>query len=677
MNIIELGTPIAENYFKRIQSLKNVFINKDEILNKSESFLDLNEQEFEDLVNKGETEIYTLQDLKQYVSDVCDSKDEKLIEKAKKDINKLQKVTKTVMRGGKSVNMTYYVKPKEAEVQKQKKGEEQQGDKSGKKPEMTQQTVNGMFIQAIKNGISKQGLQEAEHHYSELSHINKIRFEREWEKTMGEKYKKETVYGGETKDSDVSKDKPKKRESNKMDSKEKKRINNNINNMSLAHLYREDNNLYRDKVEQSERHKIYVDHIKNMSNEDFNEMITKKHISRLKRSMMSRLDNTKEQSEKVDKDINDMITYAKKIRGETKDRKEEQKTPQKKQKRNVKDMDVKVDNEGNVTYHKRDSSLKKEEKHPLALNPKELEIKKDTKTLKREVKSYNEAKNNSYKKTYNEVAKLIGATSDSPNSGILNGEFNFINHLLNQDDSKNFKEELRDNKDYSKKFEHVLKNYDSYRTKVKQILKENEVGVPKELNKLYDKYGIDNSFLLEEKLQSLTEVKDYEKQFKSVKGIQKHKTSDYLKDLGINEKQHSVFSDFLGAKVKEINTEGDINEEKYGQLLSSLKNYAINHGTSDIDDYKITKFVTNTGQKFMVVDAGRASSILTPDSKINGDIKKSESTKELITEHKRLVKVLDSDSHKDDKKEAKKQKKELKQLQKQEEVQKAFDILGI
>jgi len=42
---------------------------------------------------------------------------------------------------------------------------------------------------------------------------------------------------------------------------------------------------------------------------------------------------------------------------------------------------------------------------------------------------------------------------------------------------------------------------------------------------------------------------------------------------------------------------------------------------------------------------------------------KGESTEELITEHKKLVKVLESPSHKDDKDEAKKQKKELKEYE--------------
>lgn len=52
---------------------------------------------------------------------------------------------------------------------------------------------------------------------------------------------------------------------------------------------------------------------------------------------------------------------------------------------------------------------------------------------------------------------------------------------------------------------------------------------------------------------------------------------------------------------------------------------------------------------------------LLPGDEIAGD-KDSESDAELIEEHERLVDVLDSPSHEDDKEEAKRQKKELKEL---------------
>lgn len=57
---------------------------------------------------------------------------------------------------------------------------------------------------------------------------------------------------------------------------------------------------------------------------------------------------------------------------------------------------------------------------------------------------------------------------------------------------------------------------------------------------------------------------------------------------------------------------------------------------------------------------------------VDADIEKAkDSKKDLITEHKRLVKVLESPSHKDDKEEAKKQKKELEEYEK--EFEKADD----
>lgn len=73
--------------------------------------------------------------------------------------------------------------------------------------------------------------------------------------------------------------------------------------------------------------------------------------------------------------------------------------------------------------------------------------------------------------------------------------------------------------------------------------------------------------------------------------------------------------------------------------------------------------------------------------KRKNDVEKSESMKvdkqELIDEHKKLVNVLESPSHEDDKKEAKKQKKELKEYEddvkksEETELQKAYKTLGI
>lgn len=56
-------------------------------------------------------------------------------------------------------------------------------------------------------------------------------------------------------------------------------------------------------------------------------------------------------------------------------------------------------------------------------------------------------------------------------------------------------------------------------------------------------------------------------------------------------------------------------------------------------------------------------------------MKKPESKKKLIAEHKRLVEVLRSPSHEDDKKEAKIQTKELKEYQ-SEEAEKSNSAIG-
>jgi len=60
--------------------------------------------------------------------------------------------------------------------------------------------------------------------------------------------------------------------------------------------------------------------------------------------------------------------------------------------------------------------------------------------------------------------------------------------------------------------------------------------------------------------------------------------------------------------------------------------------------------------------------------KTKADVPK-EHLKEMIKEHERLVDVLDSPSHEDDKKESKKQKKELKEYK--QELKKAFETLGV
>jgi hypothetical protein len=57
--------------------------------------------------------------------------------------------------------------------------------------------------------------------------------------------------------------------------------------------------------------------------------------------------------------------------------------------------------------------------------------------------------------------------------------------------------------------------------------------------------------------------------------------------------------------------------------------------------------------------------------------KKKKELDELIDEHKQLVNVLDSPSHKDDKKEAKKQRAELEQYEKEKDLKKAFNFVGV
>ena len=153
-----------------------------------EDFLHIQEFQFNAFIKDLQDELNLIKDAEERNT---------LIEKAQKDLSKLVKVTKTDKKGKK---ITVYVKANQAEPQKQPKGGqvEEGGSKQAPQKEFN---VNGMFLSAISSGkMTKESLQEAEKHYSELSHINKIRFEREWKKTMGEDYDQQTKYGEETKE---------------------------------------------------------------------------------------------------------------------------------------------------------------------------------------------------------------------------------------------------------------------------------------------------------------------------------------------------------------------------------------------------------------------------------------------------------------------------------------------
>jgi hypothetical protein len=158
----------------------------------------ISEKQF-DLI-KGEFAVYSEEDVNRYISDIklsvkdtiqkgdseLSSEALELIEKANKDLGKLVKKTVVDKRGHK---MTVYIDPN-----KGSKNKEQTAD--GK----ALTTFAKIKASPDKVDEHKKTLHDLGKNHEEMSHINKIRFEREYEKHHGKKFDKETTYGGETKD---------------------------------------------------------------------------------------------------------------------------------------------------------------------------------------------------------------------------------------------------------------------------------------------------------------------------------------------------------------------------------------------------------------------------------------------------------------------------------------------
>jgi hypothetical protein len=205
----EIFKGIRENQSNWFGYLTNDLF-KAKLPEQEEFFLTLSEDEYNEVVEKGETTILDENQLTNYLSDLNKaiqknvlSKDD--IQKAKKDLTKLVKIKKMVTKNGKTFEQTMYVKPNEvATAKKEKKGEEKPESKGGKGSDdkgLDADKVNGYFLSAVRQGISEEGLMAVEKHYDKLSHINKIRFEREYKAKTGEDYKKSTKYGEDTKES--------------------------------------------------------------------------------------------------------------------------------------------------------------------------------------------------------------------------------------------------------------------------------------------------------------------------------------------------------------------------------------------------------------------------------------------------------------------------------------------
>jgi len=144
----------------------------------------------DDFLHLSETNFFIfIKDLKDELGLIEDEETRKeVFEKAKKDLGKLTKVTK-VDKNGKKI--TVYIAQKQAPVAK---------DGKAVAPEHKEFNVNGMFLTALSSGkMTEAGLKEVAKHYDSLSHINRIRFEKEWLKQTGKEFFAHTTYGEETK----------------------------------------------------------------------------------------------------------------------------------------------------------------------------------------------------------------------------------------------------------------------------------------------------------------------------------------------------------------------------------------------------------------------------------------------------------------------------------------------
>jgi hypothetical protein len=190
-------------FVKQIRSKETPLLSKTIVMSEEEFNKSYPESDYL-ILDQNQLDSY-IKDLREELNSETDvNQRELLIEKAGKDLSKLTKITKNITRNGRPQTMTYYVSKNKANI----------SGKSSRDPQVSKEAigeakvknVNGMFIQALKSGkMTQLGLEEAEKHYDDMSHINKIRFEREWKSQTGKDYSKQTQYGSETKQTDTSK----------------------------------------------------------------------------------------------------------------------------------------------------------------------------------------------------------------------------------------------------------------------------------------------------------------------------------------------------------------------------------------------------------------------------------------------------------------------------------------
>ena len=239
----------GDNFFKSLESMPFVANMRNNNTIDASKFLTLTEEDFSkaypesDFTVFSQTQIDAFSgDLKAEFNQLTTEEDRKdLVEKAQKDLSKLTKVTKTDKNGKR---ITVYVAAKEASkprefnvgdkikfhshesirASKNKDGAgyaRNVGEITHKHPDGTYSVMNEKnFITKLNHPkdnnfehvespkeinpnsviLSGKGTKEqygeiGKNHYDKLSHINKIRFERDYEKHFGAKYDKETKYG--------------------------------------------------------------------------------------------------------------------------------------------------------------------------------------------------------------------------------------------------------------------------------------------------------------------------------------------------------------------------------------------------------------------------------------------------------------------------------------------------
>lgn len=133
--------------------------------------------------------------------------------------------------------------------------------------------------------------------------------------------------------------------------------------------------------------------------------------------------------------------------------------------------------------------------------------------------------------------------------------------------------------------------------------------------------------------------------------IQRHKREYNL---------HATLAEKKNEQFDELEKADDKGKKKIAKVMRGFENGTLKSSSGEV-----------------VTDKKQALAIAMSEAGLSKGVKSGKELDELIDEHKQLVGLLESPSHKDDKREAKKQKTELEEYEKEKELKKAYGVLGL